>query len=206
MNQIGIIDVGIGNIGSLNSAIYELGFDVCLVNDLDTLNNCDSLILPGVGSFYHGMSAIKAAGLIKPINNHITDKKPLLGICLGMQLLFDYGNEGRSNKGLGFIPGTVDRIKEKKSFHIPHVGWNTVTQVQNHPILHGIKSDVDFYFVHSYRVKCNSKYVIGNTEYSETFPTIVFNDSIVGMQFHPEKSQKNGLRILENFCLWGGNC
>jgi imidazole glycerol-phosphate synthase subunit HisH len=206
VNLIGIIDVGIGNIGSLNSAIYELGFDTCLVNSSVKLAECDSLILPGVGSFSHGMKALKNAGLIEPITTHVSKNKPLLGICLGMQFLFDQGSEGGKQKGLGFISGQVKRFKEDPSFCIPHVGWNEVFQSKQHAVFHGVKTEIDFYFVHSYHVSCNSKYVFAITQHGEIFPSVVSNHNVVGMQFHPEKSQKNGLRMLENFCLWDGVC
>ena len=206
MNLIGIIDVGIGNIGSLNNAIYELGFDTCLVDSPDLLVQCDSLILPGVGSFSHGMKALNNANLIEPIRSYANENKPLLGICLGMQLLFDQGNEGGDQDGLGLIPGVVERFKEDPSLCIPHVGWNEVIQMKEHKIFQGVKTGIDFYFVHSYYVKCNSTYVIGNTDYGEKFPSIILNNNVIGMQFHPEKSQKNGLRMLENFCLWNGVC
>lgn len=206
MSLIGIIDVGIGNIGSLKNAIYELGFDTCLVDSSDMLVKCDSLILPGVGSFSHGMRALKAANLIESITTHVRKKKPLLGICLGMQFLFDQGNEGGDQDGLGFIPGFVERFKENPSLCIPHVGWNEVIQVKNHKLFQGVKAEIDFYFVHSYHIRCNSTYVLGKTDYGESFPSVVSNNNVIGMQFHPEKSQKNGLRILENFCLWDGKC
>jgi len=206
VSLIGIVDVGIGNIGSLKSAVYELGFEVCLVSNPDSLNNCDSIILPGVGSFSHGMSAIKKANLLKAINIHVDNEKPLLGICLGMQLLFTSGNEGGMIEGLGLMPGTVKRFKEDSFFRLPHIGWNEVDQLQQHPVFNLVNTGVDFYFVHSYRVECNYEYVIGSTEYGDLFPSIVSSGSMVGMQFHPEKSQKNGLQMLENFCLWDGKC
>jgi len=206
VNLIGIIDVGIGNIGSLNNAVYELGFDTCLVNNSDKLAECDSLILPGVGSFSHGMKALRNAGLIEPIGAHVSKNKPLLGICLGMQFLFDQGNEGGKQDGLGLIPGVVNRFKEHPSLRIPHVGWNEVTQSKDHIVFRGVKTDIDFYFVHSYHVSCNPTYVFANTQYGEIFPSVVSNNNVVGMQFHPEKSQKNGLRMLENFCLWNEKC
>ncbi len=206
MKLVGIIDVGIGNLGSLKSAVYELGFDVCLVKTPDMLAGCGSMILPGVGSFSHGMRVIKEAGLVELIRAHVANGKPLLGICLGMQLLFDEGNEGGACKGLSLIPGTVRRLRKHSSFHLPHVGYNEVTIVRQHPVWQGIKPDVDFYFVHSYRAECDSEYIVGSTEYGEEFPSIVSKGSVVSVQFHPEKSQHNGLRMLENFCLWDGQC
>ena len=206
MSLIGIIDVGIGNIGSLSNAVYELGFEVCLIDDPELVNNCDSIILPGVGTFSHGMNAIENANLLEAINTHIDNNKPLLGICLGMHLLFSHGDEGGTKKGLNFIHGVVKKFKKDPLFKLPHVGWNGVEILQQHAVLQGVRTGVEFYFVHSYRAECDSKYVIGSTDYGENFPSIVSNGSVIGMQFHPEKSQKNGLRMLENFCLWDGKC
>ena len=206
MSLVGIIDVGIGNLGSLKSAIYELGFDVCLIETPAALGGCDSVILPGVGSFAHGMQAIHRAELTEPILAHAAAGKPILGICLGMQLLFTTGEEGGRLQGLGLMPGIVKRFEEHASFQIPHVGWNDVTFVHQHPILRGVKPGVDFYFVHSYRVVCDHRYVVGQTNYGEDFPSVVAMGNVVGVQFHPEKSQRSGLRMLENFCSWNGQC
>jgi imidazole glycerol-phosphate synthase subunit HisH len=206
MNLIGIIDVGVGNLGSLKSAVYELGFDTCLIQTPNAMAECASVILPGVGSFAYGMFAIEKAGLVKPIRNHVAEGKPLLGICLGMQLLFSDGAEGGGCRGLGLIPGTVRKFQERPSFHVPHVGWNDVSLVREHPVWQRIKPGVDFYFVHSYRAECDARYVVGNTDYGEDFPSVVAFGSVMGVQFHPEKSQRNGLRVLENFCSWNGEC
>lgn len=206
MSTIGIIDVGIGNLGSLKSAVYELGFDVRLIETPAALTECGAVILPGVGSFAHGMQAIQQAALIEPLLAHAAAGKPMLGICLGMQLLFSKGEEGVECAGLGLMPGTVRRFQERPSFHIPHVGWNDVSRVQHHPLWQGIKPGVDFYFVHSYRVECDPVYVIGQTNHGEDFPSFVGKTNVVGVQFHPEKSQRSGLRLLENFCLWDGRC
>lgn len=207
MSLVGIIDVGIGNLGSLKSAVYELGFDVGLVREPAGLDECSSVILPGVGSFAHGMQAIEAAGLVIPIRAHVDSGRPLLGICLGMQLLFEEGEEGGIFNGLGLMPGKVRRFDDRPTFQVPHVGWNDVSMLRPHPVLKGIKPGVDFYFVHSYRVECAAEYIVGSTSYGEEFPSIVASArNIVGVQFHPEKSQRSGLRLLENFCLWDGRC
>jgi glutamine amidotransferase len=206
MSLIGIVDVGIGNLGSLKSAVYELGLDVRLIETPVELDECDSVILPGVGSFSHGMQAIRKAGLAEPILAYASSGKPVLGICLGMQLLFGTGEEGGECKGLGLIPGTVRRFEDRPSFQIPHVGWNDVSFIHQHALWRGIRPGVDFYFVHSYRVLCDPQFVIGQTGYGEQFPSVVARKNVVGVQFHPEKSQRNGLRMLENFCAWDGRC
>ena len=152
------------------------------------------------------MEAIQRAGLINPILAYAAAGRPILGICLGMQLLFSAGEEGGESDGLGLIPGTVRRFEEHASFQIPHVGWNDVSLVHQHPLWRGIKPGVDFYFVHSYRVLCDPQFVVGKTDYGEEFPSAVANKNVVGVQFHPEKSQRNGLRMLENFCSWNTSC
>ncbi|MBT8534586.1 imidazole glycerol phosphate synthase subunit HisH [Polynucleobacter paneuropaeus] len=206
MSAVGIVDVGIGNLGSLKSAIHELGFETLLVNDKSNLANCDSLILPGVGSFGHGVGALREASLDKAICEFAALGKPVLGICLGMQLLFAAGEEGGVSRGLSLIPGSVKRFPESIDLQIPHVGWNEVRLTKPHPLWTGIKTDVDFYFVHSYRVECDPAYANGLTNYGADFPSFVARENVVGVQFHPEKSQRNGLRLLENFCLWNGRC
>ena len=206
MNEIGIIDVGIGNLGSLTSAVYELGYDVCMIRTPTELLKCKSIILPGVGSFGHGMRALKEAKLDNALCAEAEAGKPMLGICLGMQVLFSRGSEGHECQGLGVMAGSVELLKERPSFHVPHVGWNDVIKTQPHPLWNGIKPGLDFYFVHSYRVVCDTKFIIGQTSHGEEFPSFVGWKNIVGVQFHPEKSQRNGLRLLDNFCRWNGQC
>lgn len=206
MRRIGIIDIGVGNLGSLAGAIDSLGLDCDLVTEPRAVAGYDTVILPGVGSFAHVMGALAAAEMEDALRSHAADAKPLLGICLGMQVLFDVGLEGGSTKGLGILPGQVRRMTQTPQTPLPHVGWNELMPRQAHPLLAGVKPGVDFYFVHSYRADCAPELVIGAANYGEEFPAIVARGSVVGMQFHPEKSQKNGLKLLENFCWWDGAC
>jgi glutamine amidotransferase len=206
MSLIGIVDVGVGNIGSLKSAVDELGFDFCMLDSAAELHKCSSLILPGVGAFSHGMQAIREAELVDPILSHAAAGKPLLGICLGMQLLFSSGDEGGDSASLGLIPGTVRKMERHSSLQIPHVGWNDINFIRKHSIWRGVKPGVDFYFVHGYRVVCDQQFVIGVTAHGEDFPSVVASGNVIGLQFHPEKSQRNGLRMLENFCLLDSQC
>lgn len=206
MKSIGIVDVGIGNLGSITGAVEGLGFDVLPVHGPGDVDACDNLILPGVGAFTRGMAAIDAAGLRGALAAYAAAGRPLMGICLGMQILFDDGEEGGGAKGLGLIPGHIRRMREVAGMPLPHVGWNTVDLVRKHPVLDGIKVGVDFYFVHGYCADCADGCVLGKTDYSEAFPAIVAAGSVIGVQFHAEKSQKNGLRLLENFCWWDGSC
>jgi glutamine amidotransferase len=205
--SIGIIDVGIGNIGSLRGALYSQGWDTHTVASPDEMEGVTHLLLPGVGSYSTAMWRLAAAGLLEPIRLHAAAGRPLMGICLGMQLLADTGLEGGRSAGLALVPGEVIPLERTPGLRLPHVGWNVLHLQQPHPLLKGIRSDVDFYFVHSYYFNAQSmEDVIGTTEYGMTYPSFVARGSVVGVQFHPEKSQRNGLRLLDNFCLWDGAC
>jgi len=205
--SIGIIDVGIGNIGSLRGALYSQGWDTQTVASPSDMTSITHLFLPGVGSFSTAMQRLHAAELVEPIRYHAAEGRPIMGICLGMQLLADFGVEGGESEGLGLIPGDVVPLERTHNLRLPHVGWNVLHPQQQHPLLKGVRTDVDFYFVHSYFFNAQSETdIIGTTEYGLSYPSFVASDSIVGVQFHPEKSQRNGLRLLDNFCLWGGVC
>lgn len=204
--SIGVIDIGIGNLGSLRNALYSQGWDTVLASEADHFDDITHLILPGVGSFAAAMQRLDDGGLTGQIRRFASSGRPLLGICLGMQLLAGFGSEGGKIEGLGLIPGQVDPISGA-GLRIPHVGWNNARQVHEHPVLDGIRDDVDFYFVHSYRFVANDpNTIIAQTEYGEKFPSIVGKANVIGAQFHPEKSQTNGLRLLDNFCMWDGTC
>ena len=205
--SIGIIDVGIGNIGSLRGALYSQGWDTQTVASPSDLVKITHLFLPGVGSFSFAMQRLHAAGLVGPIQRHAAERRPIMGICLGMQLLADQGVEGGASRGLGLIQGEVIPLESAPQLRFPHVGWNVLHPQQQHPLLKGIRTDVDFYFVHSYyfNASCAAD-IVGTTEYGWSYPSFVANGSVIGVQFHPEKSQRNGLRLLDNFCLWDGAC
>lgn len=204
---VGIVDIGISNIGSLRQAVYSQGFDTILVRRESDLASIDRLILPGVGSFALAMSRLKSANLIDPIHRFSMELKPILGICLGMQLLADIGTEGGGSEGLGLIAGNIKKIASSSLIRIPHVGWNEVNQRRFHPVLKGVRNNVDFYFVHSYCfVVLNNENILGTSSYGDEFTSIVAQKNIIGVQFHPEKSQLNGLRIIDNFCSWDGKC
>lgn len=204
--SIGVIDIGIGNLGSLRNALYSQGWDTLPVRTPDDFCDISHLILPGVGSFAAAMQRLSKTALLEQIRNFASSGKPILGICLGMQLLAEFGSEGGKIEGLGLVPGRVDPLSVA-DLRLPHVGWNNAHQSQKHPVLDGIRDDVDFYFVHRYRFFTDdTSSVIAQTEYGETFPSIVGKSNVIGTQFHPEKSQANGLRLLDNFCLWDGKC
>ncbi len=205
--SIGIVDVGIGNIGSLYGALFSQGWDIQIVTAPRHLSEVSHLILPGVGSFATAMKRLNDFELIQPLRAYAASGRPLMGICLGMQILADCGDEGGGAEGLGLISGGVIQFDHSSRLRFPHVGWNLVHPQRPHPVLKGIPSNVDFYFVHNYIFRVNQQVdIIGVTDYGLTFPSIVGRDNVVGTQFHPEKSQRNGLRLLDNFCLWDGSC
>lgn len=208
MMTVGILDIGIGNVGSVTNAVYSQGWEPSLVKSADHLGSITHLIIPGVGSFTYAMNKLRALNLDVAIRDFAAKGNPILGICLGMQLLADKGSEGGDTLGLGLVKGSVNPIKKTLGLRLPHIGWNDALRVNDHPLLDGVKSHIDFYFVNSYYFAATNKAnIILQTEYGEYFPSMIAEENVVGMQFHPEKSQRNGLRLLDNFCLWdGGLC
>ena len=204
MTKVGIVNIGIGNIGSLVSAIYNLGWDYKKVSSPNDLNGLTHLILPGVGAFDSAIKKLKSSMLIDPIINFANSKKPLLGICLGMQLLANIGHENTVTEGLGLIEGEVVKLKNKK---LPHIGWNSIIKKNYSPIIKNIPDDIDFYFVHSFCFQAyNKEDILALTEYEQKFVSAIQKNNVLGVQFHPEKSQKNGIKIINNFCQWDGIC
>lgn len=204
--QIGILDYGMGNISSVYNALMHLGYDPEIVSESNAIQACSHLIIPGVGSYAKAMENIIERGFDLDIDEHARLGKPLLGICLGMQILSDDGEEGELAKGLGFIKGRVLPL-DIAPLPVPHVGWNALTFNFDHPLCRNVKKHVDFYFVHSYFFKVeNEKNVLAQTDYGQSIPAIIVNKNVVGIQFHPEKSQDNGLLLIENFCEWDGTC
>lgn len=205
--SVGIIDYGMGNIGSLSNAVYSQGWDPILISSPETFTDISHLIIPGVGSYSSAMQTLADRKLCDLIIEFVRQGKPILGICLGMQLLSDFGSEGGNSSGFGFIPGNVLPLKKLEGLNLPHVGWNEIVHTKDHPILEGIKPNIDFYFVNGYFfIPDDYEAVVSLTEYGQKFPSIIAKNNIVGVQFHPEKSQTNGLKIIDNFCLWDGKC
>jgi imidazole glycerol-phosphate synthase subunit HisH len=205
--MIGILDLGIGNIRSLSNAIRRNGFDVVVVDSQELLETFTHLIIPGVGHFRAGMDAVTIRDLKSHISDFAISGRPLLGVCVGMQLLATKGTEGGEVEGLGLIEGTVRRLDRPVGFSVPHVGWNTLVQKKSHPVFDGVKQSRDFYYVHSFALECADRDdVLGETDYGGEFTAVVGRANIVGFQFHPEKSEANGLKLLENFCAWDGRC
>ncbi|MFN8598414.1 MAG: imidazole glycerol phosphate synthase subunit HisH [Anaerolineae bacterium] len=220
--MIALIDYGISNLRSVQKAFAHLGVEVTLIDTPDQLAQADRLILPGVGAFRAGMAGLHARGLIEPIKQAVIAGKPLIGICLGMQLLFESSDELGDTEGLGLLPGHVTKIKLQDAPHsslvirqreaslrdslkIPHMGWNQLDLVRAHPLVNGVESGSYAYFVHSYAVYPEQRdIVIATTDYGGPFASIVGRGNICGLQFHPEKSQAVGLRLLQNFLEMAG--
>ena len=203
---IGIVDVGIGNIGSLTGVLNYLGLNTKLLEQPKDFANCTHLILPGVGTFNEGMTRLRAMNIAESIIDFAHSGRPTLGICLGMHLLATSGEEGGVNTGLSLIPGNITHLPVLNGYRLPHIGWNTVAELKHHPLTKGFKQSVDFYFVHSYCFNPASvESMVGITDYGIEFCSCVGKENVFGVQFHPEKSQRNGMILLENFCSWDGN-
>ncbi len=206
--MIGIVDYNMGNLASVINAFAKVGADATLESNPDKLEHYDKLILPGVGAFGDAMEHLKENGMDKAVKAFAATGKPLLGICLGMQLLFESSEEFGETEGLGLIPGKVVAFDEGKFDHplkVPHMGWNEMFQMSNEKLemrnglFSGLPSDFYLYFVHSFHAVCEDKYAIGKTHYGYEFVSAVQNNNIYGIQPHPEKSHENGLKIIENF-------
>lgn len=197
--MIGIVDYGMGNLFSVSKALERLGADYFISGDNTELLAADALILPGVGSFRDAMERLQ----VETIKEFAASGKPLLGICLGMQLLFEDSDENGFTKGLCLLPGSVRRFSGKalngQPYKVPHMGWNRLEFVQNSPLLNNLEEDY-VYFVHSYYVNAeNSDVLLAKANYHEEVSAVVGRDNIFGMQFHPEKSSKLGMALLNNF-------
>ncbi len=206
--MIGIVDYNMGNLASVINAFEKLGADVRLESDPDRLQQYEKLILPGVGAFADAMDHLKSNGMDEAVKAFAKSDKPLLGICLGMQLLFESSEEFGTHKGLGLIPGKVVAFDERRFDHplkVPHMGWNelfiqtSTLNAQRSTLFEGLPNDFYLYFVHSYHAVCDDAYAIGKTHYGYEFVSAVQNGNIYGIQPHPEKSHENGLKIIENF-------
>ncbi len=199
--MIGIVDYNMGNLASVINAFKKVGADIAIESDPDRLKEYNRLILPGVGAFGDAMKHLELGGMGDAIKEYAKSGRPLLGICLGMQLLFETGQEFGTHKGLGVIEGSVvafDRDKFDQKLKVPHMGWNELFKRDN-PLFNGLPNEFYLYFVHSFHVECSNKYVIGKTYYGYEFISAVNRDNIYGIQPHPEKSHKNGLQIIQNF-------
>ena len=198
--RVAIINYGAGNIGSVQNMLKKIGTKSYLAETKDEILSADLLILPGVGSFDYGITKLRASSLMPFIEQAVFElKTPILGICLGMQLLTKGSEEG-ALPGLGWIDAYAYKIKRSDSLRVPHMGWNIANPTVINKLTQGLSDNARFYFVHSYEVQCeNSENILFNTSYGESFCSGIFKDNIYGVQFHPEKSHRFGMKLLDNF-------
>lgn len=198
--MIAVIDYEMGNLGSVSKAFESLGAKVKVTQNSSDLKKADKVVLPGVGAFKDSMSALKGFKLLEPLKEAIVSGKPYLGICLGLELLFEKSEEGGSSRGMGILKGDVVKFNEK-TLKVPHIGWNQLhKKMADCPLFKGIDDNAFFYFVHSYYVRPEDKSIItAVTDYGAEFTSMVWKDNMYAIQCHPEKSQAVGLKFLENF-------
>jgi len=201
--KVAVIDYGAGNLGSVLHAISYLGGEAEIIRDPDRLKGFSHMVLPGVGSFHSSINLIRSRGLDQALFEQIEHGVPLLGICLGMQILADRGSEGGESKGMGLISGDVDRFDfdiATSNLKIPHVGFDVVKPKRNSKLFAGFGETADFYFTHSFRLRCASAHAVAaDAWHGEPYVAAVEQGLVAGTQFHPEKSQHNGLRLMLNF-------
>jgi len=196
--MIGIVDYGMGNLESVRKAFAAIGRDTTWIRQPVDLATCDRIVLPGVGAFGRAIDTLRQLELIEPLQQALDEGRPFLGICLGLQLLFEQSTEHGSHDGLAWAEGRVCRLPD--TVRVPHIGWNTVHQPRESRLFAGIPDRTYFYFVQSYYVEAGDPtLVIGTTEHGLRFAAAIERDNLFGVQFHPEKSQHAGLQLLENF-------
>lgn len=206
--MVAIIDYDAGNVGSVEKALRHLGEEVVVTRDADTLFSAEKVILPGVGSFGDAMHKLREYGLVEIIQKLVQDEIPFLGICLGLQLLFESSEESPGIEGLGILKGKIARIPDEKGedgepLKIPHIGWNSLTFPKKGRLFADIQEDAYVYFVHSYYLKAEEDIVTARAQYGVTIDASVEKGNVFACQFHPEKSSETGLKILKNFVQLG---
>jgi glutamine amidotransferase len=198
MVHVAIIDYGVGNLRSVEKAFAASGCDAVVSGDEKVLRAAERLLLPGVGAFGACMKALSERGFDQVVRERVAAGTPLLGVCVGMQLLFETSDEFGATRGLGLLRGRVRRFSDE--LVVPHVGWNQVAQMRSHPLFNDVANGSFFYFVHSYYCEpVEQQVVIGETPYGMNYASVVAHNNICGVQFHPEKSQHAGLQLLKNF-------
>jgi len=198
--NITIIDFGMGNIQSVRNALERIGCLVQVSSDPREIYTADALVLPGVGAFGEAMNNLTCKKLIKPLKNAVVDEgKPILGICLGMQLLADDSDERGGHKGLSLISGHVKKIPVTENLLLPHIGWNDLLVKKSEPLFNKISDGDAFYFVHSHHFECETNYISATTDYGVYITASIQKERIFAVQFHPERSQRKGLILLKNF-------
>ncbi len=202
MNEVTIVDYNMGNLASVANAIQKIGAKANFAKTKEDILKSKKLILPGVGAFGEAMEHLRENGLDVAITEYARSGRELLGICLGMQLLFEKSEEFGAHEGLGLIPGSVVKFDESRfseRLKIPQMGWNKLFVNKDHFLFNGLDKEMYLYFVHSYHAQCDEEYIIGKTLYGYEFPSAVAKDNVCGFQPHPEKSHEVGLEILKNY-------
>jgi glutamine amidotransferase len=205
--MITIIDYKAGNLTSVRLAFEHIGCKVKITDKAEEILQAEKIVFPGVGAAKAAMETIKTLNILEAIYKVIADGRPFFGICIGMQLLFKMSEEDGGTKCLGILAGSVKKFKSADRFcKIPQIGWNTVKIIKSHPVFEGIEDQSEFYFVHSYYPSCDEKSnIIGQTEYADAvFASAAGKENLVATQFHPERSGRIGLKLLENFSKWDG--
>jgi len=205
--EIAVVDYGAGNLRSVSKALERSGLRARVTGDPDTLAQSAGMVLPGVGAFADAAEHLRGRGLWEAVQGALSSGRPYLGLCLGLQLLFDECDEHGVNAGFGRLPGRVERFPEKTDdgqvLRVPHIGWNQVDFEGDHPMLAGLPRTDHYYFVHSYRaVPSDSRVVAGTTSYGDEFAAAVADEGVFAVQFHPEKSQWAGKRLLDAYAAW----
>ena len=202
--MIAIIDYGMGNLRSVQKGFEKVGHQAIVTSDPAVVKAAAKVVLPGVGAFEDAIAELRRRDLVEPVRQAIESGKPFLGICLGLQLLFERSYENGEHEGLGVLKGTVVRFDIPPEYSVPHMGWNQLSIQRQAPILAGLRDGTFVYFVHSYYVVPDDRGVIATeTDYPQAFCSMVWRDNLFATQFHPEKSQADGLRILRNFADLG---
>ncbi len=197
--MIAINDYGVGNLRSVEKAFEAVAKPALVTSDTRAIGEADRLVLPGVGAFGECARRLRKSGLDKLVLEAAAQDKPVLGLCVGLQLMFDEGHEFGIHEGLGLMRGRIVRFPEPGP-HVPQIGWNQIENIKPHPLLEGLSSGTYFYFVHSYHIETEQRdVVVAETEYGIRYPSVCARGSVCGVQFHPEKSQDAGLRLLANF-------
>lgn len=197
--MVAIVDYGAGNLQSVEKALRHIGCDCQVTADPEKLLRADAAVLPGVGSFGDAMDQLRARGLEEPIRQFVESGKPFLGICLGLQILFEESQESPGVKGLGLLKGKILRLPKESGLKIPHIGWNSLDVKDREGLFKGLPEEPYVYFVHSYYLQAEEGVVTATAEYGATIHAAVCKGNLMACQFHPEKSGKTGLAILENF-------
>jgi glutamine amidotransferase len=197
---ITLVDYGAGNMRSVQRALEAVGEQVIVTSDPRDVDRATGVVLPGVGSAQDAMREIKRLGLVEPLQSYVASGRPFLGVCVGLQLLFEWSEEGGGVECLKILPGVVRRFPEEPGLKVPQIGWNAVTLKYDHPLLAEIPNGAHFYFVHSYYAEpSEAEMTLGETDYGVDFAALVAYENVVATQFHPEKSAEHGLRLYANF-------